>query len=628
MPDDRKRHPARPPSAARMGLSSRPPIDDPVRRSEQAYRLMFERNRLPMWVTDAGSLAFLAVNDAAVEHYGYSRQEFLALTLADIQPGQDDSAPTGVRRHLRKDGTEILVEVNSHTGPWEERTARFTLLIDVTWRERAMAGVREAEARYRSLVEHMPAVTYIDDRFTGRGVYISPQVESMLGYSREEWLSDPDLWIQIAHPEDRARVSAEYRRALDAGRAWVGEVRLLGRDGRSHWFEEVAVVLPDETGAPRYIQGVMLDVTEARLAGDPLRESERRMREMLENVQLAAVSVNAAGKITFCNDFLLRLTGWTREEVLGEDWLEMFVPSELIDVREGFHREMSAGKVAPHREHRIRTRDGASRLLSFSNSVLKDPEGRVIGATSIGQDITERRRAEEELRRNVAALSRTMEQRRLLLARLQRAQEDERQRIAEDIHDDSIQAMAAVSMRVSSLRMRQTDPEITAALSEVELTVDEAISRLRHLLFELRPSALDREGLAVALGLYLDTLRDELGIESQLINSLREEPPVALRTVVYRIAQEALVNVRKHSGATRVVVQLESREGGVQVEIRDNGRGFDIAEAARPLPGHLGFSAMRERAEMAGGWFRVHSGSGGTTVEFWVPVGALGSRTS
>jgi signal transduction histidine kinase len=117
-------------------------------------------------------------------------------------------------------------------------------------------------------------------------------------------------------------------------------------------------------------------------------------------------------------------------------------------------------------------------------------------------------------------------------------------------------------------------------------------------------------------------METESGLQTNLENRLIEEPPEAVRTTLYRIAQEALTNVRKHAQARRVEILLDSREGGVFVRVRDDGRGFAAPVEPDPGPGHLGLSAMRERAEMADGWCRVASlPEDGTTVEYWIPAG-------
>jgi signal transduction histidine kinase len=212
-----------------------------------------------------------------------------------------------------------------------------------------------------------------------------------------------------------------------------------------------------------------------------------------------------------------------------------------------------------------------------------------------------------------------MDPRRRLGALLVEAQENERRRIAWDLHDDSIQVMTAVGLRLRTLRRNvASDPVLSKQLDELEEAVGDAISRLRGLLFELRPVVLDREGLAAALQAYLDSLEAE-GLSTVLDSRLDDDPLPDTRALLYRLAQEALTNVRRHAQASFVEVVLERRGGGFFVRIRDNGAGFTPDQ--RGEPGHLGLVAMRERAEVFGGWCKIQSAPGaGTTVEVWVPA--------
>ena len=210
------------------------------------------------------------------------------------------------------------------------------------------------------------------------------------------------------------------------------------------------------------------------------------------------------------------------------------------------------------------------------------------------------------------------EQRRRLLARLVHAEEETRKRIAEDIHDDPVQKMIATSMRIQLMRKSIADPAEREVFDQLLKVVRSSIDGMRHLIFELRPHALDQQGLGPALREYLESLKGDF--EFQVDDRLDSQPPAELRVVLYRLAQEAFANAHKHAQADRVDVRLVEQDGGFLLRISDDGVGFASQEAVTPERGHLGLSSMRERAEMAGGWCRLLSLPGdGTTVEFWVP---------
>ena len=238
---------------------------------------------------------------------------------------------------------------------------------------------------------------------------------------------------------------------------------------------------------------------------------------------------------------------------------------------------------------------------------------------------TERARVQAQLRLSVDELRKSAEDRSRLLAHVVQAQEEERQRIADDIHDNSVQVMTAVALRLATIRRRLGGGELDPLLVSLEHDVRQSITRLRHLMFVLRPPALEAHGIAAALQAFLAQVAEDTGIEYSLDDRLTAEPEPAARTVVYRIAQEAVANVCKHARAGRIDVVLSERDGGVMVEIRDDGAGFDADAPRHAPPGHLGLLVMRERAEQSGGWCTVESSPGaGTAVRYWVASRLLG----
>ena len=226
------------------------------------------------------------------------------------------------------------------------------------------------------------------------------------------------------------------------------------------------------------------------------------------------------------------------------------------------------------------------------------------------------------VRHELERIEQTAETRRRLIADIVAAQEEERRRIAGEIHDDAVQAMTAVLLRLGLLTDRLTEPDQLTVVAQLEATVSDSIGRLRRLLVGLAPPELDRAGLAPAVRTALEQLRAEFGLECVLENRLVAEPRPETRTIAFRIAQEALANVRKHARASQVEVLLESRDGGVVAQVSDDGVGFNVDTALqRVRPGHLGLAAMRERAELAGGWLKIESAPGRTSVACWIPEG-------
>lgn len=199
------------------------------------------------------------------------------------------------------------------------------------------------------------------------------------------------------------------------------------------------------------------------------------------------------------------------------------------------------------------------------------------------------------------------------------AGEQERRRMAEGIHDDSIQVIAAMGMRLQLLRRTLRDPDQLGMLADAERAVQVSIARLRQLVFNLHPPGLEGEGLSVALAIALDMAACDSAAAYVLDDRLTARPEPEVCVNLFRIAQEALENVRDHAQASKVTVTLEERDGGYALRVADDGCGFD-PELAAPGAAGAGFASMRARAALAGGRLRVEVAVGtGTAVEAWLP---------
>jgi signal transduction histidine kinase/DNA-binding CsgD family transcriptional regulator len=211
-------------------------------------------------------------------------------------------------------------------------------------------------------------------------------------------------------------------------------------------------------------------------------------------------------------------------------------------------------------------------------------------------------------------------QNRQLLSRVVKTQEEERRRIAEDIHDDTMQKLFSIPMWLEAVGRDHPEIRDEEGFGRLRREVSDAIARLRHLAFELHPRILDTHGLVAAIEAHLEGWKAlSASAEAKVTSRLTREPPPATRSILYRIVQEALNNARRHSGASLITTSLGGRAGGFVVRVEDDGTGFDV-EAARASTGvHIGLSSMLERAQVAGGWCRIESRPGRTKVEVWVP---------
>jgi PAS domain S-box-containing protein len=323
------------------------------------------------------------------------------------------------------------------------------------------------------------------------------------------------------------------------------------------------------------------------------------------------------GRVTFVNPAGRRMIGLDADRDVRTTSLDDYLTP---DGRRAFDEVTHPAVLADgHWEGQSTLRDlrgGPPIPVTVSSFLLHDPETRQPFALATVQ------RDMSELVAAARATAHLAEQRQRLLGLLVEVQEDERARIAADVHDDSVQAMAAVDLRLSLVRRQlagaDTDPATLASLQRAHEAVNDATDRLRHLLFDLESPA-QRTDLATALHEAATFVLDDAGVRVRVTGDTDLDLSPAERVTAYRVAKEALVNVRKHAEATSAEIRLARHEEGLLLTVTDDGRGVDTTTLG-DRPGHLGLTGMRDRAEIAGGWLRVSSTPGrGTEVRLWIP---------
>ena len=399
--------------AIRYDVTERKNAEEALRRSERSLAVAQR-------IANIGNFDYDVARDEAYwseelyRIFGYAPEHFVPrykTFLSRVHPDDRDFLRRAVREALRGGGSKIIqyrivrsdgevryVESQYEVNRDGERPLGIIGTVqDITARRKAELMLREAEAKYRALVEQMPAVTYMDAiDSASTNLYTSPQIEEMLGFAPQEWMADPELFAKRLHPDDRERVLAEHLRTNETGEPFRMEYRLIARDGRVVWVRDEAVVVRDEAGRPQFWQGVMLDVTERKQAEEALRQNEERFRSLVQNASDVITILDEDGTILYDSPAIERVLGYEPGERVGKPASKYFHPEDVEQVKRSFARALEQIGVRPPLEFRIRHKNGSWRYVEVTRTnLLDDPAVR--GVVSNSRDVTERKRLEEQL---------------------------------------------------------------------------------------------------------------------------------------------------------------------------------------------------------------------------------------
>lgn len=385
-----------------------------ARMTDKEYRFLFENNPNPMWVYDSRTLRFLAVNDAAIARYGYTREEFLDMTLEQIRPPEevpalreavaaldDDPFPNRTWRHLTKDGTTLYVEVASRPASFAGQHARFAMIHDVTKRVLAEEALSLSESRLRTLMGTTAAAIffYRGERFE----FFNKAIERISGYSHDELctmkLSD------LLHPDYRDMVLQRASARLQGEEVPPRyEIKIVTKEGEERWIDLSATVVHLD-GSPA-ILGTGVDVTEQRMMRMLLLESEEKFRTLTETTS-AAIFFYEREQFKYVNRAMEQITGYSRDELQRMRFRDIVHPDHHEVVRQRAIARQQGKEVPPRYELKIRNKRGEARWLDVAPNVVDLNGSRVLVGTAV--DITERKKAEEELRRSEELTHRMLE---------------------------------------------------------------------------------------------------------------------------------------------------------------------------------------------------------------------------
>jgi diguanylate cyclase (GGDEF)-like protein/PAS domain S-box-containing protein len=387
-----------------------------VRYSEERYRALTQNSS--DLVTVMETTGIVRYQSPAIERMlGYSSEELLGKNAFDyvhpddlqrVKMAYDEGLkdpgrqPSAEYRFRRKDGSWRWLESVGTNLTQEPGVAGYVVNSrDITRRKEAEDHLREAEKRYRMLVERIPAITYIREiRDTSESVYVSPQVLDIVGYTREECTSTPDLWLRILHPDDRESVLAEDLRTNETGEPFAMEYRQFAKDGHLVWIRDEATLVRNEEGEPLYWLGVQIDVTERKRAETRLGAAELRFRTLVD--QIPAVTyidpVDDPDTSLYTSPQIEKMLGYTPEEWReGKLWPKRLHPDDRERILAADERFEAGGEETFSEEYRLLARDGSVVWVREEAVLLKDEAGEPLYWQGVFYDLTERKALEERL---------------------------------------------------------------------------------------------------------------------------------------------------------------------------------------------------------------------------------------
>jgi len=536
--------------------------------------------------------------------------------LDKLATGEFSNLPHSAR-WIHKDGSTIWIE-DKHSSVTDaegniiaiEGVAR-----DITERKNAEEAMRESENKFREMADLLPQIVYETD-LNANLTFVNKRALSIFGYSKEDFENGFNV-LDVLIPEDRKRAQENMQNIMNGKSVKNTEYTLVKKDGST--FPVLIYSNPVlKDGKPLGLRGIIVDISERKQAEEALRESERWLSTLMSNLPGMAYRCKNDTNWTmeFISDGGYSLTGYRSEELVGTivSYAELIHPEDRQMVWDNVQEALE--KKQPFQlTYRITTSSGEEKWVWERGQAIYGTENDVISLEGFITDITEGKKAEKKLRDSHNQL-------RSLAERLQMIREEERATVAREIHDDLGQSLTALKMDISWMKK---NPGMTEKLRAEKINTmlgltDSTIQTVKRIATELRPGILDDLGLIPAIEWETEEFRKRSGIKCNLKISVEEislEDSTSI--AVFRIFQESLTNIVRHSGATKVELTVKSKGDLIQMEITDNGVG--ITEEQMSSPKSLGLMGMNERVSFFGGKLAISkSEEGGTTVKVYIPI--------
>jgi PAS domain S-box-containing protein len=560
---------------------------------------------------------FQDVNPAFEKVLGYTKEEVLGKPFSDYLHPNDlatwlSEAKLHIASHIAhefqnrfrcKDGSYRWLSWNSV--PALDERLIYAFARDITESKKAERKLKEQAFISANIND---AIIGTDSRY--RINYWNEVAKKMYGYRAEEILGQ---FAGILKPEFIGMTSQEALNQLERTGKLKVELTHTTKDGCRIVVESSNNLISDENGKPYSVISINRDITELKKAEKELKESEYRFRRIVETANEGIWLAMPGGKTTFVNQKMADMLGYAREEIVGREGLEFLLESFRNHVPADRKRLDTGEKIQG--QYGFRRKNGSELWTIGSTSPLLDNNGKHVANLAMHTDITDRKNAENELMR-------ARNQLRKYSSYLQEQIENERKRLATEIHDELGQMLTSLKIDISMLikKLPENNAVVTEKARNILNLANDTDKLLKKISSELRPPILDQLGLAAAVEWQAEQFRKRTGIKCVL-----QIVPVSLEidkkraSDIFRIIQESLTNVARHSGATQVKISLRKQARILKLVIQDNGHGITSSEKSNPQS--FGLMGMKERAVRWGGTLKITASKPhGTSIILKIPL--------
>ena len=495
------------------------------------------------------------------------------------------------------------------------RTAELTftnaqLRLEIEERKDIEMTLRESQQRYRSLFDGSRDAILISDA-KGLILDVNDAATQLTGYTKAELIHKLVLDLDDAFDMDAYKY---YFERVQAGNANTSEASILHKNGR-RIFTEFSSKKVTLAGIP-CIHTSARDITARKLAEEALRQSEAKYRELVQNANSMIIRFDTQGRLTFFNEYAQEFFGYREEEILGRSILDTILPPITSSGRD-ISSQLEEFFIHPEKyqtnELENTRRNGERVWVAWTNRPIKDEQGKIGEFLCVGVDITERKQD----RRQIQTLNHE----------LLKAQENERYKIARDLHDHIAQDLSSLKIGLQTLfdRDESASEAARARVDDLAQLLQRSISEVRNLAYDLRPPGLDQLGLVNTLFVYCEDFGKNNGLKIDFIAAGLDDLVLDNDTQIniYRLIQEALHNVKKHAQAQEVTVRLVASSPNIILRIIDNGQGFDVKRwrAKSHTEKRMGLHSMVERVGLLNGTIDIRSRVGkGTGIIITIPI--------